>query len=170
RRLRIADDDCRAGFTERQTSVLERLTIEIHRVVGTAKEARELVEQARRHAHERILRPPQNLGQLQPRRVGGISPQVADRSSRYKSRLEQKAGKRGFQTRRAGKTRSQGHIAGDGHVESRSQRRALRLLDRPDNSFYVIWPISRLAAFSVVQVKGDVAEKIQGVSATGASC
>src|SRR5208282_531679 len=107
---------------------------------------------------------------LQPRRVGGISPQVADRSSRYKSRLEQKEGKRGFQTRRAGKTRSQGHIAGDGNVESRSQRRSLRLLDRPDNSFYVIWPISRLAAFSVVQVKGDVAEKIQGVSTTGASC
>ena len=53
-------------------------------MVGTAEEAGELVEQARRHADELVLRPPENLGQLQPRRVGGISPVVAARSSRHK--------------------------------------------------------------------------------------
>ena len=147
RRLRIANDDRRAGFTERQTGVLERLTIEIQRVMGTAKEAGELVEQARRHTHKRILRPPQNLGQFQPRRVGGVSPVVADRSARHKSRLEQKEGKCSLQARRAGETRSQGHVAGDGDVESRGQRRALCLLNRPDNSFDVVRPVSGFAAF-----------------------
>jgi hypothetical protein len=100
------------------------------------------------------------------RQVAGISLEQCTVRSRHKSRLDQKEGKRGLQARRAGKTRSQRHVADDGDVEFRGQDLSLCLLDRPDNSFYVIRPVARLAAFQILEVKGDVAEKIHGMRAT----
>ncbi len=54
-------------------------------------------------------------------------------------------------------------------MESRGQRRTFRLLDRPGNSLDIVRPITRLAAFELVEIKRDVALKVDRVSLADAT-
>ena len=109
----VADHDRRRGRAERQPVMDQCIAIQEEGMIGTAEEARELVEQARADPDEFVFGSPQCLGQFHANGSARCAVEIAAGLAGKKPSWIKNQATRRLEARRAGESRPQWDVSRD---------------------------------------------------------